>query len=162
MDFECEVGIIIGRKGKDIPVEKAGDHIFGYLIFNDMSARDAQFREMKARLGPAKGKDFDTGNVMGPWLVTADEIADPYNLTMISRVNGEEWGRGSTGAMHHRFEDLIAHVSRAETIYPGEFLGSGTVGDGCGLEHGRFLSPNDVVELEVTGLGVLRNRIVKT
>jgi 2-keto-4-pentenoate hydratase/2-oxohepta-3-ene-1,7-dioic acid hydratase in catechol pathway len=161
MDFECEMGIIIGKAGADISKEKAGEHIFGYLIFNDMSARDTQIIEMKGRLGPAKGKDFDTGNIMGPWLVTKDEIPDPYNLTMIARVNGEEWGRGNSGDMHHRFEDLIAHVSRSETLYPGEFLGSGTVGDGCGLEHGRFLKPGDIIELEISNLGVLKNRIIK-
>ncbi|MBW1984275.1 MAG: fumarylacetoacetate hydrolase family protein [Deltaproteobacteria bacterium] len=161
MDFECEMGIVIGKEGKDIQKENAKGHIFGYLIFNDMSARDAQFKEMAGRLGPAKGKDFDTGNILGPWLVTKDEIPDPYNLTMIARVNGEEWGRGNSGDMHHKFEELIAHVSNCETLYPGEILGSGTVGDGCGLEHGRFLKPGDVIELEVSKLGVLRNRIVK-
>lgn len=161
MDFECEMGIVIGKEGRDIQKENAGDHIFGYLIFNDMSARDAQFKEMAGRLGPAKGKDFDTGNILGPWLVTRDEIPDPYNLTMIARVNGKEWGRGNSGDMHHNFEELIAHVSISETLYPGEFLGSGTVGNGCGLEHGRFLKPGDVIELEVSKLGVLKNRIVK-
>jgi len=160
MDFECEMGIIIGKAGKDIQKKDAREHIFGYLIFNDMSARDAQFKEMAGRLGPAKGKDFDTGNILGPWLVTRDEVPDPYNLTMIARVNGEEWGRGNSGDMHHNFEELIAHVSASETLYPGEFLGSGTVGNGCGLEHGRFLKPGDVIELEVAKLGVLRNRIV--
>jgi 2-keto-4-pentenoate hydratase/2-oxohepta-3-ene-1,7-dioic acid hydratase in catechol pathway len=162
MDFECEMGIIIGKEGKNIKKEEAKDHIFGYLIFNDMSARDAQFKEMAGRLGPAKGKDFDTGNILGPWLVTKDEIPDPYNLTMIARVNGEEWGRGNSGDMHHNFEELIAHVSKSETMFPGEFLGSGTVGNGCGLELGRFLKPDDVIELEVSNLGVLKNRIVKT
>lgn len=142
--------------------EKASEYIFGYLIFNDFSARDAQFQEMASKLGPAKGKDFDTGNAMGPWLVTKDEISDPYQLTMIARVNGEEWGRGYSGDMYHQFEDIIAHVSKCETIYPGEFMGSGTVGDGCGLEQGRFLSPNDTIELEIEGLGLLRNRLVKT
>jgi 2-keto-4-pentenoate hydratase/2-oxohepta-3-ene-1,7-dioic acid hydratase in catechol pathway len=161
MDFELEMGVIIGKLGKDIPKERAAGHIFGYLIFNDFSARDAQFKEMNSRLGPAKGKDFDTGNVIGPWLVTADEIEDPYNLTMIARVNGSEWGRGNSGDMYHKFEDVIAHVSKSETIHPGELLGSGTVGDGCGLEHGRFLEPNDVIELEIEGLGTLRNRLVK-
>lgn len=161
MDFECEIGVVIGKKGTNIAREKAREHIFGYTIFNDMSARDAQWMEMKGRLGPAKGKDFDTGNILGPWLVTADEVPDPYNLEMIARVNGEEWGRGNSGEMFHRLEDLIAHVSRSETLYPGELLGSGTVGNGCGLEQGRFLSPGDVVELEISGLGKLRNRIVK-
>ena len=112
-------------------------------------------------LGPAKGKDFDTANVMGPCLVTADELPDPYNLTMIARVNGEEWGRGNSNSMHWQFEDLIAHLSRSETIHPGEFLGSGTVGNGCGLEIGRFLKPGDVVELEVEQIGILRTLVTK-
>ena len=160
MDFECEMGVVIGRKGVNIRRNEAHEYIFGYTIFNDMSARDAQFKEMAGRLGPAKGKDFDTGNAMGPWLVTKDELTDPYNLIMISRVNGEEWGRGNSGDMHHKFEDIIAHVSLGETLYPGEFIGGGTVGDGCGLEHGRFLKPGDVIELEITGLGILRNRLI--
>ena len=95
-------------------------------------------REMAGMLGPAKGKDFDTGNVMGPWLVTADEIPDPYNLTMTARVNGKEWSRGNSGEMHHKFEDILAHVSRDETIRAGEFFGSGTVGSGCGAGDRRL------------------------
>jgi 2-keto-4-pentenoate hydratase/2-oxohepta-3-ene-1,7-dioic acid hydratase in catechol pathway len=160
LDFELEFGIYIGTPGKDIARERAREHIFGYTIFNDMSARDAQMAEMGGQLGPAKGKDFDTGNPMGPCLVTADEIPDPYNLTMIARVNGEEWGRGSSSTMYWKFEDVIAHVSRAETLHSGEFIGSGTVGNGCGLEHLRFLKPGDVIELEVERIGVLRNRVV--
>ena len=161
LDYELEFGMIIGKRGKNVPRDKAAQHIFGFLIFNDISARDAQYREMPGQLGPAKGKDFDTGNILGPWLVTADEVPDPYNLTMVARINGEEWSRGNSGTMHHRFEDMIVHVSREETIHPGEFFGSGTVGSGCGLELGKFLKPNDVVELEISGLGVLRNRIVR-
>lgn len=160
LDFELEFGVFVGKRGKDITRENARQHIYGYCIFNDMSARDAQYKEYPGRLGPAKGKDFDTGNVMGPWLVTADEIPDPYNLEMIVRVNGEEWGRGKSGAMYHKFEDMIVHASRDETLQPGEFLGSGTVGNGCGLEHDRWLKPNDVIELEISGLGTLRNRVV--
>jgi 2-keto-4-pentenoate hydratase/2-oxohepta-3-ene-1,7-dioic acid hydratase in catechol pathway len=99
--------------------------------------------------------------VLGPWLVTADEVEDPYNLTMAARVNGEEWSRGNSSAMHHKFEDILAHVSVDETVYAGEFFGSGTVGNGCGLEQGRFLKPGDVVELEIEGLGVLRNRFMR-
>lgn len=159
LDFELEFGCYIGRRAKDVPKERARDYIFGYTIFNDISARDAQALEMDGMLGPAKGKDFDTANVMGPCLVTADELPDPYNLTMIARVNGQEWGRGTTQSMHWRFEDVIAHVSRSETLYPGEFIGSGTVGNGCGLEQVRFLQRNDVVELEIEGLGCLRSRI---
>jgi 2-keto-4-pentenoate hydratase/2-oxohepta-3-ene-1,7-dioic acid hydratase in catechol pathway len=158
-DYELEWGVVIGRQGVDIPAERAREHIAGYTIFNDFSARDAQKREMGGRLGPAKGKDFDTGNAIGPWLVTPDELPDPYDLTMVARVNGAEWSRGSTATMHWRFEDLIAHISAAETLYPGDFIGSGTVGMGCGLEHGSYLKPGDVVELEVEGLGMLRNRV---
>ena len=161
MDFELEFGCYIGRPGKDIPKERAREHIFGYTIFNDFSARDEQTKDMAGQLGPGKGKDFDNSNVMGPCLVTADELKDPYNLQMAVRVNGEEWGRGSSSEMKWRFEDCIAHVSRSETLHAGEFLGSGTVGNGCGLEHMSFLKPGDVVELEVEGIGVLRNRIVK-
>ena len=160
LDYELEFGIFLGKRGKNITRETARSHIFGYCIFNDFSARDQQMREMQAQLGPTKGKDFDTANVMGPWLVTADEIADPYALTMVARVNGCEWSRGNSGDMHHKFEDILAHVSRDETVHAGEFFGSGTVGSGCGLELGRFLKLGDVVELEITGLGVLTNRVV--
>jgi len=161
LDFELEFGCYIGRPGKDIPKERARSHIFGYTIFNDFSARDEQAREMAGSLGPGKGKDFDNANAMGPCLVTADEIGDPYRLEMAVRVNGEEWGRGNSRDMHWKFEDCIAHASRSETLHAGEFFGSGTVGNGCGLEQMRFLEPGDVVELEVEGIGVLRNRVVK-
>jgi len=161
LDFELEFGCYIGRPGKDIPRAAAREHIFGYTIFNDFSARDEQTLEMPGQLGPGKGKDFDNSNAMGPCLVTADELRDPYSLTMIARVNGVEWGRGSSADMHWKFEDCIAHVSRSETLHPGEFFASGTVGNGCGLEQMRFLKPRDVVELEVEGIGILRNRVVK-
>ena len=161
LDFELEFGCYIGRRGKDIPKERAREHIFGYTVFNDFSARDEQTKEMAGQLGPGKGKDFDNGNAMGPCLVTADELGDPYRLEMIVRVNGEEWGRGNSRDMHWKFEDCIAHASRSETLHPGEFFGSGTVGNGCGLEQLRFLKPGDVVELEVQGIGVLKNRVVR-
>src|ERR1041385_1890590 len=161
MDFELEFGCYIGAPGKDIARENARRHIFGYTIFNDFSARDEQTKEMAGQLGPGKGKDFDNGNAMGPCLVTADEIGDPYRLEMAVRVNGEEWGRGNSRDMHWKFEDCIAHASRSETLRPGEFFGSGTVGNGCGLEQLRFLEPGDLVELEVEGIGVLRNRVVR-
>lgn len=160
LDYELEFGVFLGKGGKNIEQANARSHIFGYCIFNDFSARDAQMLEMQGQLGPAKGKDFDTGNVMGPWLVTADELQNPYDLTMIARVNGEEWSRGSSGTMQHKFEDILAHASNEETLHPGEFFGSGTVGSGCGLELGKFLKDGDVVELEVQGLGKLRNRVV--
>ena len=160
MDYELEFGFFIGKGGKNIPRERAREHIFGYSIFNDISARDAQMIEMPGGLGPGKGKDFDAGNVIGPCIVTADEI-DPYDCTMIARINGEEWSRGHSGTIHWTFEDLIAHTSRSETLYPGEFFGSGTVGGGCGLELERYLSDGDVIELEVEGIGILRNRIIR-
>jgi 2-keto-4-pentenoate hydratase/2-oxohepta-3-ene-1,7-dioic acid hydratase in catechol pathway len=162
MDFELEFGCYIGLPGKDIPKARAREHIFGYTIFNDFSARDEQTKDMMGQLGPGKGKDFDNSNAMGPCLVTADELTDPYKLEMKVRVNGEEWGRGHTSEMHWTFEDCIAHISRSETLHPGEFLGSGTVGNGCGLEHMKFLKPGDTVELEVESIGILKNRIVRT
>jgi 2-keto-4-pentenoate hydratase/2-oxohepta-3-ene-1,7-dioic acid hydratase in catechol pathway len=160
MDFELEFGCYIGKPGRDIARERAREHVFGYTIFNDFSARDEQTLEMQGQLGPGKGKDFDGGNAMGPCLVTADEIGDPYGLEMRVRVNGEEWGRGNSRDMFWKFEDCIAHASRSETLHTGEFFGSGTVGDGCGLEHLRFLKGGDVVELEVEKIGVLRNRVL--
>ena len=161
MDFELEFGCYIGKPGKDITKEKAREHIFGYTIFNDFSARDEQTKEMAGQLGPGKGKDFDGGNAMGPCLVTADEMKDPYRLSMVARVNGEEWGRGNSSEMGWKFEDCIAHASRSETLHPGEFFGSGTVGSGCGLEHLKFLKSGDLVELEVEGIGTLSNRVVR-
>ena len=161
MDYECELACIIGVGGVDIPRERAMQHVFGYTIFNDFSARDAQGAEMAGGLGPAKGKDFDGANAFGPCIVTADEIPDPYTLPMIVRVNGEERSRGSSAEMRWKFEDLIAYVSQGETLHPGEILGSGTVGDGCGLEHLRFLEDGDVVEIEIPPIGVLANRVVR-
>ena len=163
-DYELEWGIVIGTPGRDISESVARDHIAGFTLFNDFSARDAQFREMGARLGPAKGKDFDTGNAIGPWLVTPDEIPDPYALTMTARVNDEEWSRGSTSDMHWTFEKIIAHISRSETLHAGEFIGSGTCsgpkGRGSGLELGRYLEAGDVVELEADKIGILRNHVI--
>lgn len=160
IDYELEIALVTARRGRDVPKAEARSYVFGYMIFNDFSARDAQYIEMQAGLGPAKGKDFDTGNALGPWLVTADEIPDPQNLTMIARINGEEWSRGNSREMHHTFDAMVAHGSADETFYAGEILGSGTVGGGCGNELGRFMKHGDVIELEVPGLGVLRNRIV--
>ena len=161
MDFELELACVIGRTGKDIARERALDHIFGFTIFNDFSARDAQFVEMAGRLGPAKGKDFDGGNVLGPWIVTLDEIGDPHALKMEVRVNGERWGGGNSGSMHHKFPDILAHISDSETLHAGEVIGSGTVGTGSGNEMGRSLKSGDVVELEIEKIGVLRNKVVR-
>jgi 2-keto-4-pentenoate hydratase/2-oxohepta-3-ene-1,7-dioic acid hydratase in catechol pathway len=159
MDYELELGIITKGKGANISAAKARDHIFGFTIFNDFSARDAQRVEMEGGLGPAKGKSFDGGNVLGPWIVTSDEIADPYRLKMEARVNGQLRSTGVTDGMLFSFEDIIAHVSRDETLMPGEFIGSGTVGNGCGLELGQFLDDGDTIELEVEDIGILKNKV---
>ncbi|MGG1663374.1 fumarylacetoacetate hydrolase family protein [Brevibacillus sp. NRS-1366] len=162
LDFELEFSAVIGKRGKNISRDCATDYIFGYTIFNDWSARDEQMLVMAAGAGLGKGKDFDGSNGFGPCIVTADEIGDPYNLMMIARVNGEELTRGNTDTMHHKFEDAIAHLSRSQTLYPGEIIGSGTVLRGCGLEHDRKLNAGDVVELEIEKIGVLRNRVVQS
>jgi 2-keto-4-pentenoate hydratase/2-oxohepta-3-ene-1,7-dioic acid hydratase in catechol pathway len=159
MDYELEFGIVTKNRGSNIPATKARDHIFGYTIFNDFSARDAQRMEMEGRLGPAKGKSFDGGNVLGPWIVTPDEIGDPYKLKMQARVNGEVRSQGTSEGMLFSFEEIIAHVTRDETLMPGEFIGSGTVGNGCGLELGWYLEHGDSIELEVEKIGVLKNRV---
>jgi 2-keto-4-pentenoate hydratase/2-oxohepta-3-ene-1,7-dioic acid hydratase in catechol pathway len=159
MDYELEIAAVIGKQGRNLSPEDAGDHIAGYTVFNDFSARDMQFHEMEASLGPAKGKDFANG--LGPYLTTTDAI-DIRDVEMAARVNGETWSEGDPGTMHHTFEDIVAHVSDSETIYPGEVIGSGTVGRGCGLELDRLLSEGDEVELEVEGIGTLRHRIVRS
>ncbi|MFQ5879095.1 MAG: fumarylacetoacetate hydrolase family protein, partial [Dehalococcoidia bacterium] len=156
LDLELELGIVIGRQGHSIPKEEAMRHVFGYTIFNDVSARDIQGREMNARLGPAKGKDFC--NVFGPCIVTADEV-DDMNLRMIARINGETWCDNNSGTRRYTTADVIAWASLEETIHPGEVLGSGTVGKGSGAEQDRWISPGDLIELEIEGIGVLRNRV---
>jgi 2-keto-4-pentenoate hydratase/2-oxohepta-3-ene-1,7-dioic acid hydratase in catechol pathway len=160
LDYELEFGVFLSKTGKNISKEGAADHIFGYSIFNDFSARDQQYREMPAMLGPSKGKDFDTGNAMGPWLVTADEIPDPQALTMTTILNGKVRSVGTSAEMMHTFGDIIAYASIDETLHPGEFFASGTVGGGCGLEYGERLRHGDLIELEVSGLGRLSNRVI--
>jgi 2-keto-4-pentenoate hydratase/2-oxohepta-3-ene-1,7-dioic acid hydratase in catechol pathway len=159
LDYELEICAIIGKGGRQIREEDATSYIAGYTVFNDWSARDVQFREMKVRLGPALGKDF--ANSIGPCLVTPDEI-DIYTAPMQARINGEVWSSGTQGAMRFNFPQLIAHLSSDQTLMPGDLLGSGTVGGGSGLELDRWVQPGDVVELEVEGIGVLRNRIVRS
>ena len=158
VDYEIELAAVIGRAGKDIGHADALDHVFGYTIFNDLSARDAQLKAMGTGLGPAKGKDFDGSNVLGPCIVTADEI-NPYELTMTARVNGEELSRGRSSEMYWRFEDCIHYAAQSQTIHPGEIFCSGTVGNGSAIEHGRAISRGDIVEIEISGIGVLRTSI---
>jgi 2-keto-4-pentenoate hydratase/2-oxohepta-3-ene-1,7-dioic acid hydratase in catechol pathway len=159
-DFELELGMVIGRRGKNIPKAEAESYIGGYTIWNDFSARDQQMREGPLGMGPGKAKDFDAGNAVGPYLVTPDEI-DPDNLTMIARINGEVWTNAMSGGRQFSFPELIAHVSQSETIHPGELWGSGTVTGGSGLELGRYLQAGDIVELEIAGIGTLRNQVVR-
>jgi len=157
LDYELEYGVYIGKEGKNIPRERAEEYIAGYTIFNDISARDIQLQEMMAGgLGPAKGKD--TCSVMGPCLVTPDEI-DTGNLRMIARVNGEVWSENNSGTAYWSWSQIIEFASMDETLYPGDFLGSGTVEHGCGLELNRWIKPGDIIELEVEGIGILRNRV---
>ena len=148
LDYELEVAAVIGREGQ----------IGGFTIMNDWSARDLQRVEMRVGLGPAKGKDFATS--LGPLLVTPDELGS-LRLEMAARVNGEERSRGNLGEMYHSWDAIVAHAALNTRLRPGDVLGSGTVGSGCILEHGdaRWLRPGDVVELEVEGIGVLRNRV---
>jgi 2-keto-4-pentenoate hydratase/2-oxohepta-3-ene-1,7-dioic acid hydratase in catechol pathway len=158
LDHELELACVIGRRCRDVSAADATEVIFGYTIWNDVSARDVQARELPIGMGPGKAKDWDGSNVLGPCLVTADEL-DAGALAMSVRVNGETWGEDSSASMHHTFADMIAYASRSQTLYPGELLGSGTAAGGSGLELDRELAPGDVVELEIEGIGVLRNRI---
>ncbi|MFC4455407.1 fumarylacetoacetate hydrolase family protein [Deinococcus sonorensis] len=156
MDYELELGIVIGRGGRNILPDAADRHILGYTVLNDFSARDIQFREMKGRLGPSKGKHF--ASACGPVIVTPDEL-DPHQLSMTARVNGEVWSQGSTSTLMWRVQELVAWASTGEPLPAGTLLGTGTVGRGCGMELGRELHPGDVVELDIEGIGVLRNPI---
>jgi 2-keto-4-pentenoate hydratase/2-oxohepta-3-ene-1,7-dioic acid hydratase in catechol pathway len=160
LDYELEFAAVLGCRGKNLSKNEAGDYIAGYTIFNDMSARDIIPAEVSANLGPAKGKDFDTGNVIGPWLVTPDEV-DASNLRMEARINGEVWSTGNSRDMRWSFAEIVAFMSTDETLHPGDLIGSGTVANGCGDELDRWLRPGDVVELEVQGLGILRNRVIR-
>ncbi len=160
LDYEFELAMVIGKGGKDIPPEQAMSHVFGFMIYNDFSERVIQAREMSVGLGPAKGKDFHNAHVFGPYLVTIDEIPDPYDIRMTSRLNGEVNCDDSTATMHWKFEDMIAHASISEALVAGEVFGTGTVGNGSLAERGESLKRGDLIELQASGLGVLRNRVV--
>ena len=159
MDFEFEFAAVIGRGGSNIQRGDALSHIYGYMIYNDFSAREIQQREMSVGLGPAKGKDFQKGHVFGPWLVTADEIPDIYALRMQATVNGQPWCDTSTSTMHWRFDQMIAHASMNEMLVAGEIFGSGTVGGGSAAEMGKSLAKGDKVVLTIDRLGTLGNAI---
>jgi fumarylacetoacetate (FAA) hydrolase len=168
MDYELEIAAVIGKAGINIKPEQAEQYIFGYTIFNDWSARDVQRKEMAVGLGPAKGKDF--ASTLGPIIVTREALADRavgrpgvFDLSMAARVNGVEMSRGNFKDMHWSFGEIIARASDAVQLYPGDVIGSGTVGTGCLLEltkfQGPWLRPGDVVELEIERIGILRNTI---
>src|SRR5713101_3167267 len=169
LDYELELGVVIGKRGRDIPPIRAWEHVAGFTIINDLSARDLQRAEMEVGLGPAKGKDFAT--VVGPTLVTRDEVSDrisgeKISLEMRARLNGRNLSFGNTLALHHSFPKMIAQASRDADLFPGDLIGSGTVGSGCILElgpenTGGWLKPGDTVELEIERLGVLRTRIAE-
>lgn len=185
LDFELEVAIVISKRGKNISAAHADDYIAGYMIMNDFSARVLQMEEMKLNLGPAKGKDFATS--FGPWLVTKDELEDylikskfgeKYNLAMTAYHNGKLISQGNMKDMNWTFAELIERASYGVELLPGDIIGSGTVGTGCYLElngtwtreakeRGESFKPiwlkdGDTIELEITGLGRLVNRIVKS
>lgn len=162
LDFELELGLYIGKKGINIQEDEAENHIAGFTIFNDVSARDVQFREQQMRMGPAKGKNFENGSIMGPCLVTPDEV-DYNNLKMIARVNGQMVTDDNSKEMYHKFPKIIARISEEAYLYPGDFIGSGTCPHGTthASTLGRWLQPGDVVEMEIEGIGLIRNEVVR-
>ena len=181
LDFELEIAIVIGKEGRNIKAKDADKYIAGYTIMNDLSARKLQMEEMLLNLGPAKGKDFST--VIGPWLVTPDELANflvpakqghvgnNYNLSMKCWVNDQLVSSGNVKDMDWTFAEIIERCSYGVTMYPGDVIGSGTVGTGCFLElngtgklnnpnyTAQWLQPNDVVTMQIDGLGTLTNTI---
>lgn len=184
LDFELEVAVVLNKKGRNIKAADADSYIAGYMIMNDMSARTLQMEEMLLNLGPAKGKDFST--VIGPWLVTPDELeqyktapkpghtGNAYNLEMKCVVNGKEVSSGNMADMDWTFAEIIERCAYGCDVLPGDVIGSGTVGTGCFLElngtgllhdpnyQTQWLQPNDLVEMEITGLGMLGNIIKKS
>lgn len=156
LDYELELGVVIGRDGKNVKAQDIKKHIFGFTILNDISARDIQRKEMSIRLGPAKGKDWCS--VMGPVIVTFDEFNyEEPNLLMTAAVNGTEWSRGYSGDSHYSWGEMIEHMSMEEWIRATDFIGSGTVGTGCGLELDRWIKPGDLLELSIDRIGTLKN-----
>jgi len=172
LDYELEVACVIGAESTDLDPDDPGtlDVVAGFTVLNDWSARDVQAKEMKQGIGPIKGKDFATS--LGPFLVTPDELHDAGSgrpkAAMRARVNGELWSEGQLGDIHFTWPELLGFASQDSRLVPGDVLGSGTVGTGCILElrtcgmrdTRHWLRADDVVELDVEGIGVLRNRIV--
>jgi fumarylacetoacetate (FAA) hydrolase len=170
MDYELEIAVVIGKPGIDLTPEDAPNHIFGFTIFNDWSARDLQVQEMRVNFGPVKSKDFACS--FGPVIVTPDSLSDKasgrhgvYDLSMSAKVNGKELSSGNFNDIYWSFGDILARASQSVMLYPGDVIGSGTVGTGCLYEltknQGPWLNEGDVVELEVERIGVLRNIVGK-
>ncbi len=157
LDYELEIGFIIGRRGSNLTPEEAKQTIFGLTIFNDYSTRDFQAPEMLMRMGPAKCKEFAFG--IGPWVTTIDEFGDLETLEMAARINSEEQSRGKCVGLLWQPEETLAYISLNDELRPGDLIGLGTVGDGSGMEQGRYLEPGDTIELEIANLGTLRQRI---
>lgn len=158
LDYELELAAVIGRSGKNIKAEDALDHVFGYTLLNDISARDIQKKEMSVRLGPSKGKDFCS--VLGPVIITADEFEDNEpNLLMQAHINGELWSEGRSSEGRYSFAQMIEFASKEEWLTCGDVLGSGTIGSGCGLELDRWIRPGDEVKLSAEMIGELINRV---
>jgi fumarylacetoacetate (FAA) hydrolase len=182
LDFELEVAVVLGKKGRNFSATEADQYIAGYMIMNDMSARTLQMEEMLLNLGPAKGKDFST--VIGPIMVTPDELesfkvpskhnhsGNNYSLKMVCKVNGITVSEGNMADMDWTFAEIIERCAYGADVLPGDVIGSGTVGTGCFLELNgtgllndpnypvQWLKAGDVVTMEIDGLGVLSNTII--
>lgn len=157
LDYEVELGIVIGKRAKRVKAADALDYVFGYFVANDVSARDWQFHSPTFTMG----KSFDTHGPIGPWIVTADEVADPQTLDLSCHVNGEQRQASNTALMLHPIAKQIEYLSTAFTLEPGDLIATGTPeGVGVGMEPPNFLKPGDVVRCEVEGIGVIENRVV--
>jgi len=158
LDFELELALIVGSSDSDVREEDWQRHVFGWTIYNDVSARHPLIEEIGMGTGPNKGKDFDGANILGPCIVTADEF-DGTRAAGEARVNGEPWGAANSSEMAHGWGAILAHRSRAERLHPGEIITSGCFTGCSGIDHDRPPQPGDLIELEISGIGVLRNRI---
>ncbi len=158
LDYEVELGVVIGKSAKRVPYEKAREHIFGYFVANDVSARDWQFHSPTFTVG----KSFDTHGPIGPWIVTADEIEDPHTLELKCLVNGQVRQASNTSQMIYNIFQQIAYLSTAFTLEPGDLLATGTPeGVGAGMVPPAFLHPGDVVRCEVSRIGAIENRVIR-
>lgn len=155
MDYELELGWVIGRLGTNLTPDNARDHVFGVTLYNDFSGRDLQADEVAIGMGGTKAKNFAHG--IGPWITTMDEFKDFYSIEMEVRLNGETKGKGISDKVLWKVEEVLAFISLGEYLQPGDVIGSGTLGGGSALELDLKLQPGDVVELEAKGVGVLRN-----